>query len=86
MALIINQLFLDFGSVDHDQEYINAFGQHLKGLRMEKGLTQEQLAEKSNVDFTQIGRYERGVRSPSLTSIKKLSVGLEVHPKALLDF
>ena len=72
--------------MDHDQEYINAFGQHLKALRIEKGLTQEQLAEKVNVDFTQVGRYERGVRSPSLTSIKKLAAGLEVHPKVLLDF
>ncbi|WP_109829356.1 helix-turn-helix domain-containing protein [Reichenbachiella versicolor] len=72
--------------MDHDQEYITAFGQHLKRLRLEAGLTQEQLARDSNIDFTQVGRYERGVRSPSLTSLKKLAVGLKLHPKALLDF
>ena len=58
----------------------------LKKLRLEAGLTQEQLAENSNVDFTQVGRYERGVRSPSLTSIKKLAEGLRIHPRTLLDF
>ena len=79
-------LFLDFGFVDEDQEYIDAFGKHLKSLRLEAGLTQEQLAENCNVDFTQIGRYERGVRSPSLASMKKLAKGLKVHPRILLDF
>lgn len=82
----MNDDFLIIDVVDHDQEYITAFGQHLKKLRSEAGLTQEQLAENSNVDFTQVGRYERGVRSPSLTSIKKLAAGLKIHPKTLLDF
>jgi len=72
--------------VDQDQEYVDAFGRHLKSLRLKAGLTQEKLAEYCSVDFTQIGRYERGVRSPTLASMRKLANALKVHPKDLLDF
>ncbi|UII27550.1 helix-turn-helix transcriptional regulator [Fulvivirga maritima] len=69
-----------------NQEYINAFGKHLKKLREQKGLTQEELSNRSGQAFSQIGRFERGVRSPTLSTLIAIANGLDVHPKKLLDF
>ncbi len=69
-----------------NQSFIDAFGKHLKKLREERGLSQEELANKSNMAFSQIGRFERGVRSPTLSTIAALATGLGVEPKELLDF
>jgi len=79
-------LFTQLGPVAKDQEFITAFGKHLKELRLQKGLSQEELANQSGQAFSQIGRFERGVRSPTLSSLKSLAEGLGVHPKELLDF
>jgi transcriptional regulator with XRE-family HTH domain len=34
---------------------------------------------------TAVGRFERGVREPRLTTILRLARGLEVPPSALMD-
>ena len=73
-------------STNRDQDYIKAFGVHLRTLREANNLTQEKLAELSGVTFSQIGRFERGVRSPTLSTLKCLAAGLNIHPKELLDF
>ena len=69
-----------------NEAYIQAFGKHLRKLREGKGLTQEELSNRSGLAFSQIGRFERGIRSPTLSTILSLSFGLNVHPKDLLDF
>ena len=69
-----------------NQKFIDAFGHHLKKLRTDRNLSQEELANKSNIAFSQIGRFERGVRSPTMTTVEALARGLSVHPKELLDF
>jgi transcriptional regulator with XRE-family HTH domain len=71
---------------NRDQKYINAFGQNLKNLRNSKGLSQEELAHRCGVPLSQVGRFERGVRSPTLSTILILARGLAVEPKTLLDF
>ncbi len=40
------------------------FGKNLKRYRLEKGWTQEQLAEKVNVHQTYIGKIELGLINP----------------------
>jgi DNA-binding XRE family transcriptional regulator len=62
-----------------------AFGLRLRRVRMERGLTQEELAYRTNLHTTAVGRFERGVREPRLTTILRLARGLEVLPSALLD-
>ncbi len=69
-----------------NQSFIDAFGKHLRKLREERNLSQEELANRSGIAFSQIGRFERGVRSPTLSTLKALSKGLGVEPKELLDF
>ena len=43
-----------------------AFGARLKNLRKKKKLTQKELAEKINVRFPQLNKYECGLHAPPL--------------------
>ncbi len=60
------------------------FGKRLKFLRMEKGLTQVQLAEELNVDKSTIAKYETDKIEPSLTMLKVLSKYFKVRSDYLL--
>jgi len=71
---------------NRNQDYIDAFGKHLRALRELKKLTQEDLAAKCDIPLSQVGRMERGVRSPTLSTILILAEGLGVEPKELLNF
>jgi transcriptional regulator with XRE-family HTH domain len=62
-----------------------AFGQRLRELRAEHGISQDQLALATGIHPTAIGRFERGDREPRLTSILRIARGLDVLPGALLD-
>lgn len=62
-----------------------AFGQRLRSLRSEAGLTQEALAEAAGLHWTYIGQVERGERNLTLRSILALARGLQVKPGLLLD-
>ncbi|MGI2000709.1 transcriptional regulator [Shewanella sp. 11B5] len=63
-----------------------SFGAYFKSLRVSKGLSQEQLALKADLDRTYISGIERGKRNVSLINIVKLAEALELSPKQLLDF
>lgn len=62
-----------------------AFGNTLKSLRIEKGFTQEKLAELSNLDVTFISKMENGKLQPSLTTIFSISQALGVKASYLID-
>ena len=53
-----------------------AFGRNVRQRRENKGLTQEALAEKADLDRTYISDVERGARNLSLTSILRIAKGL----------
>jgi transcriptional regulator with XRE-family HTH domain len=50
----------------------------LKSLRLEAGLSQEQLARKSGIDRTYISGVERGVRNITLDSLETIVLALGV--------
>ncbi len=62
------------------------FGRHLRKLREEKNLTQEELADKAGMHFTYIGQIERGLRNPSLVNLQRLAKALRVSAGQLLPF
>ncbi|HTC60617.1 MAG TPA: helix-turn-helix transcriptional regulator [Solirubrobacteraceae bacterium] len=62
-----------------------AFGKRLRELRAEHGLSQDDLADRTDVHPTAIGRLERGSREPRLTTILRIARGMDVEPGALLD-
>ncbi len=65
-----------------DQVKIGSF---LKALRNEKGLTQEQLAERVNVSRRSVSRWETGTNLPDLDVLMELADYYEVELRELLD-
>lgn len=65
-------------------DYLKLLGENIRTLRLKKGLTQEQLAEKCNLHRTYIGSIERGDRNVSLKNITVISNALSVSPDYLL--
>lgn len=61
------------------------FGDRLRDLRKQKGLSQEEVASKSELHRTYISDIERGSRNVSLRNIEKIAKALGVAPKSLLD-
>jgi DNA-binding XRE family transcriptional regulator len=68
----------------HRIEVAHVFGRVLKELRIESGITQEVLAERSECDRTYPSLLERGQRTPSLDVIFKLAEGLKIDPARLV--
>lgn len=53
------------------------FGEKIKEIRLEKGLTIQELSKKSGLSVVTISHYENNKSKPTLTNIQKLSVGLK---------
>lgn len=60
------------------------FGEMVRKIRLEKGLSQEQLAGKANLHRTYIGMIERAEKNITLINIEKLSIALNVDIKELI--
>lgn len=54
------------------------FAEHLKKMRLEKGLTQNQIAKKAGISRVAVGNYERGDRQPNLETSRKIADALGV--------
>jgi transcriptional regulator with XRE-family HTH domain len=61
------------------------FGAHVRALREARHLTQEALAELSDLSVDAIRRIERGAFSPSLNTLAGLAGGLEVSLATLFE-
>ncbi len=55
-----------------------AFGQKIRALRLERGLTQEELGRAVGVTFQQVQKYERGANRVSAARLQKLADAFEV--------
>jgi transcriptional regulator with XRE-family HTH domain len=61
-----------------------AFGDALRELRLELGLSQEDAAHLCGVDRAYFGQLERALKSPTLNTIWRLADGLNTKPSQLL--
>lgn len=55
-------------------------GERIKKLRLEKGLTQQQLSEKCGIDSANLRKYELGKQNPKFETIERIAKALEVSP------
>jgi len=62
-----------------------AFGQVLRRLRLERNLTQQELADASGYHLNHISFLERGRRSPNLVVVFDLASALGLTPAQLID-
>ena len=58
---------------------MNKIGQFIKKLRKEKGLTQSQLAEKLNISFQSVSKWETGETLPDTNILLSLCDELDVE-------
>jgi len=63
----------------------NRVGRTIRRLRLAKGWTQEELAQRAKLHPTYIGGIERGERNVGLDNLLKIASALRVHPSALFD-
>lgn len=62
-----------------------SFGEKVRKVRKERGLSQEELAFNANLHRTYIGMIERGEKNITLTNIQKIANALNVSINDLLD-
>lgn len=58
---------------------VTQFSQVLRQLREERGWSQEQLAERADLNRSYLGEVERGHAIPSLLTLSKLATALEIR-------
>ncbi len=61
-------------------------GQTIKNLREQRKMTQEDLAEKADLDVSYLAKIENGYVNTTVRYLIKISRGLQVKAKDLLNF
>ena len=64
---------------------MKGLGETIKALRLEKGLTQPQLAELVGVSKGMISIWENNINEPKATYLKALSIALDINVDQLLN-
>lgn len=68
------------------QTFLKYLGKHLRGLRVEKGLTQRELAFACGKDPQSLERIENGKSNPTAYYLYELSIALNLPLASLLNF
>jgi transcriptional regulator with XRE-family HTH domain len=66
-------------------EALGVFAANLRRFRLERSLTQEELAGRAAMDASELRRLESARRDPGIRVLLRLSRGLEVRPADLLE-
>ncbi len=64
----------------------NQFAKRFKALRVDKQLTQEDLAKMLGLSTSFVSNLERGINAPSFETLESIAKALEVSVKDLFDF
>lgn len=60
------------------KEVRKLLGQRIRDLRNLRGLTQEQLGERADVNYKYLGAIERGEKNPSTDNLAKIAEALDI--------
>ena len=60
------------------------FGENLKRVRQEKGISQRELAEMLSINESNISKWEHNKISPQVAWVYKIAEKLEVNPNVLV--
>jgi transcriptional regulator with XRE-family HTH domain len=69
-----------------DEEGLSLLSKRLKEIRSEKGITQEELAYRSELTLSQIARIETLKTNPTISTLFKIIRTLEIKPSYLFNF
>jgi len=62
----------------------NKFGDNVKKIRVEKNISQQELADIVGIHSTHVSRYERNMAQPSVEIAKKMAEALSVSVDTLI--
>jgi len=62
----------------------NDIGERIRLLRLQQGLSQEQLALSANMNTSYLGQLERGSKNPTLPTLDKIARGLNLTLQDLI--
>jgi transcriptional regulator with XRE-family HTH domain len=71
--------------MESKEKILIQFGERVRELRKEKGLSQEQLAYKANLHRTYIGMIERAEKNITLSNIQKIAIALNIKLKDIFS-
>lgn len=60
-------------------------GKRIRHLRRAKGMTQEELAFESKIDYSYVNEIEAGKRNPSVERVHAIAKALDVSIKELFE-
>ncbi len=67
-----------------DSIYLQSFGRRLAALRVQRGLSQEELAAACGLGPGEVRRVERGLRDLSVIALADLAQALHLQPADLM--
>ena len=72
-------------SSDTDPLYLkHVFSANVRAIRLSRGMSQEELADRASLDRTYISSIERKLRNLLIQNIQRLALALKVDPRELL--
>jgi transcriptional regulator with XRE-family HTH domain len=69
-----------------DKKVLKKFGENLRRLRKEKGLSLREMSYACSIDNSKIAKIEKGMINITLTTMLQLATALEMHPSTLLEY
>src|SRR5260221_37561 len=69
-----------------DKKVLKKFGENLRKLRKDKGLSLREMSYACSIDNSKIAKIEKGMINITFTTLLQLAVALEAHPSSLVDY
>lgn len=69
-----------------DKKVLKIFGENLRRLRKEKGLSLREMSYACSIDNSKIAKIEKGMINITLTTLIQLASALEAQPSSLLIY
>lgn len=68
-----------------EQELVKRVGNTIRGYRLSNNISQETLAERSNLTSTYIGQLERGNMNPTVSTLQRITTALNISLLELFE-
>jgi transcriptional regulator with XRE-family HTH domain len=70
----------------HNERFCKAFGKQVRKIRVEKNLSMRELALQSDMEYSQLSKFERAVINTTISTVYALSQALDVPVTDLFNF
>ncbi|RYD54338.1 MAG: XRE family transcriptional regulator [Sphingobacteriales bacterium] len=70
----------------HNQEFVKAFGEHLRKLRLQHGHSMRSFAILADIEYKQLSLIEHGSINTTISTVNALADALDLPVKELFDF